>query len=60
MLFEPVYPWAGEDRTVTAPDLAISKGKGVRFANPPDIRRSIGYALKLGQDKRFIATKPGK
>ena len=25
-LFEAVYPWAGQDRRTTAPDLAISKG----------------------------------
>jgi cell filamentation protein len=62
-LFEPVYPWAGEDRTATAPDLVISKGPGdnrVRFANPGDIRRSVDYGLKLGQDKAVMASKPGE
>jgi cell filamentation protein len=26
IVFEAVYPWAGQDRLQTAPDLAISKG----------------------------------
>jgi cell filamentation protein len=63
ILFEPVYPWAGKDRTTTAPELAISKGEGgnrVRFADPPDIQRSIEYGLKLGQDKSKMAAKPGE
>jgi cell filamentation protein, protein adenylyltransferase len=40
-LFDAVYPWAGGDRLKHAPDLAISKGD-VRFADPPEIRRSVG------------------
>lgn len=62
-LFEPVYPWAGQDRAITTPDLAISKGDGksrVRFADPNDIRRSVDYGLKLGQDKTAMAAKPGE
>lgn len=61
-LFEPVYPWAGEDRLKQAPDKAISKGDGdleVRFADPPDIKRSIDWALQRGQDKKFMASNPG-
>lgn len=62
-LFGPVYPWAGEDRAATAPDLVISKGDGdnrVLFANPADIRRSVEFGLKLGQDKANMASKPGE
>jgi hypothetical protein len=47
-LFEPIYPWAGEDRRTTAPDLAISKDDAdnrVRFADPNDIQRSVEYAM---------------
>lgn len=33
VLFDPIYPWAGQDRTQTAPDIAVSKG-GVLFALP--------------------------
>ena len=32
-LFETVYPWAGQDRMQTAPDIAVSKGD-VLFAHP--------------------------
>jgi cell filamentation protein len=61
-LFDAVYPWAGEDRLKHAPDLAISKGEGaekVRFADPPEIRRCVEWALKRGQDIDVMATNPG-
>lgn len=58
ILFEAVYPWAGQDRLATAPDLAISKGP-VLFAHPEHIQRAIDYALVQGQDKGFIRDKPG-
>lgn len=59
ILFEAVYPWAGQDRLTTAPDLAISKGP-ILFARPEDIQRAAEFALKHGQDKKFMATKPGE
>jgi cell filamentation protein len=59
ILFEAVFPWAGEDRLTNAPHLAVSRGP-VIFAYPQDIRRSIDYALEHGQDKEFMAAKPGE
>ena len=59
ILFDAVYPWAGQDRTQTAADIAVSKG-GVLFAHPNDIRGAIDVALKNGQDKPFMAAKPGE
>jgi len=59
VLFDAIYPWAGQDRTQTAPDIAVSKG-GVLFAHPNDIRPAVDYALKQGQDKAFMASKPGE
>lgn len=59
ILFEAVYPWAGQDRLQTAPDLAVGKGP-VLFARPTDIRRAVDYALDKGQDKTFMAAKPGE
>jgi cell filamentation protein len=59
ILFEAVFPWAGEDRLKNAPHLAMSKGV-VIFAYPQDIRRSVDYALEHGQDKEFMAAKPGE
>ena len=58
-LFEPVYPWAGEDRAKNAPELAISRG-GVLFAHPQDIRRAVDTALTKGQDKTFMREHPGE
>lgn len=57
-LFDAVYPWAGQDRRTTAPDLAISKGP-VLFAHPDNIQRATEYALTHGQDEKFMREKPG-
>lgn len=59
VLFEAVYPWAGEDRSQNAPELAISRA-GVLFAHPKDIRRAMDIALKKGQDKEFMRQNPGE
>jgi cell filamentation protein len=59
ILFEGVFPWAGEDRLCNAPDLFIRKGT-VLFAHPNDIRRAVDYALKKGQDKPFMRQHPGE
>jgi hypothetical protein len=56
ILFEAVYPWAGQDRRVTAPDLAVSKGS-VLFARPEDIQLAVDFALDHGQDKKFVTTQ---
>jgi cell filamentation protein len=58
-LFEAVYPWAGQDRLQTAPELAVGRGP-VLFARPTDIRRAVDYALDKGQDKAVMAAKPGE
>jgi cell filamentation protein len=59
ILFEAVYPWAGQDRMQTAPDIAVSKGE-VLFAHPRDARRAVDYALRIGRDKKLMASKPGE
>ena len=58
-LFEAVYPWAGQDRAQTAPDIAVSKGS-VLFAHPNDSRAAVDHALKLGHDPAVMANKPGE
>jgi cell filamentation protein len=58
-LFDAVYPWAGQDRTRTAPLLTIRKGP-VIFANPPDIRRAVEFGLGSGQDKEIMIARPGE
>jgi cell filamentation protein len=63
LLFEGVYPWAGEDRLTNAAHLVVSKGNDTNrivFAYPHDIQRAITYALKLGQDKETMAARPGE
>ncbi len=58
ILFDAIYPWAGQDRLTNAPDLAISKGL-VLFAHPAHIRQAVDYALTHGQDRQFMRGKPG-
>ena len=57
-LFEAVYPWAGQDRAQTAPDIAVVKG-AVLFAHPRDAQAAVDYALRLGHDKDLMAIKAG-
>lgn len=58
-LFEAMYPWAGQDRTTTAPNIAVSRG-GVLFAHPQYIQNAIEHALKLGNDPKTMREKPGE
>jgi cell filamentation protein len=48
LLFGDMYPWAGQDRAQTAPDIAVSKGS-VLFAHPKDAKAAFKYALKIDQ-----------
>jgi cell filamentation protein len=59
-LFGDVYPWAGQDRLLTAPNINITKGGyGAMFAQPPYIRRVTDYALDLGRDPNVMREQPG-
>jgi cell filamentation protein len=59
ILFGSVYPWAGQDRQQTAPEIAVSKGT-VLFAHPNDVQKAVSYALNLGNDKSVMAARPGE
>lgn len=59
ILFGAIYPWAGQDRSQTTPKLTIKKG-AVIFANAPEIRAAVEYALRKGQDKAYMKAKPGE
>jgi cell filamentation protein len=60
-LFHSVYPWAGQDRSTTAPNIAIVKaGFNKLFAHPADVQKAAEYALRLGQDKAYLQTHPGE
>lgn len=58
-LFGDIYPWAGQDRSQIAPDIAVTRGS-VLFAHPNDARIAVDHALRMGQDKAFMASKPGE
>jgi cell filamentation protein len=60
-LFSSVYPWAGEDRSVTAPNIAIAKrGYSTLFAHPKSVPLAGQYALNVGQDKVHLRKHPGE
>jgi cell filamentation protein len=59
ILFGAIYPWAGQDRTQTAPKLTIKKGP-VIFANAPEIRAAVEFALRKGQDTDYMKARPGE
>lgn len=58
-LFDAIYPWAGQDRTQTAPHIAVSRG-GVLFAHPNFIQNAVDHALKLGNDPLAMREKAGE
>lgn len=60
-LFSSIYPWAGQDRSVTAPRIAIAKGGySTLFSHPAECRRAAEYALQHGQDLNYIRVRPGE
>jgi cell filamentation protein len=59
ILFGAVYPWAGQDRTQTAPKLTIKKG-AIIFANAPEIPAAVERALRKGQEKDYMKARPGE
>jgi len=60
-IFSSIYPWAGQDRSVTAPHIAIAKaGFNTLFAHPADVRRAAEYALQQGKDKSYLRAHPGE
>lgn len=59
ILFGDIYPWAGQDRMQTAPEIAVSKGP-VLFAHPRDARAAVEYGLKLGSDGPNMNARPGE
>jgi cell filamentation protein len=59
VLFDAVYPWAGQDRATTSPDIAVSRG-GVLFAHPKFIQNAVQHALSLGSDAKTMRVRPGE
>ncbi len=48
VLFCDLYPWAGQDRSTTAPGIAVSK-ESILFCHPKDCRRAVEEGLRLAQ-----------
>jgi cell filamentation protein len=61
ILFGGLYPWAGNDRRVTAPTLDISKA-GIKdmFALPGYEKMAMDYALQLASNPSTMKSKPGE
>lgn len=59
IIFSEFYPWAGQDRGLTTPNMAISKGDTL-FALPNDIQLAVSEGLRLGQTKKGITDNPGE
>jgi cell filamentation protein len=59
ILFEGVYPWAGQDRAVTAPDIAVTKA-GTWFCHPAHAQLAVQQGLRMGSDKRQMRQRPGE
>lgn len=63
-LFEDVYPWAGKDRSTTAPGKEISKGAAgspfrAEFARPDEIQRAFDCGLQMAGNARSMKEKAG-
>jgi cell filamentation protein len=59
LLFQYLYPWAGQDRGQTMPERAVIKGDVV-FCHPRDCERAVMHGLRLAQEGGRIAEQPGR
>ena len=60
-LFGDMYPWAGQDRAATAPQVAVGKaGRYDLFAHPQDASRAVEHALDMAADPARMRAKPGE
>ena len=64
ILFSGFYPWAGKDRKVLVPHLAVFKGTPqnphhTAFEQPLLIEPSIDYALELASNRARFRDRPG-
>ncbi len=61
IIFKPLYPWAGQDRSVTAPNIAITKaGYNDLFCHPQECKRAGEYALGLGNQADIFRQRSGE
>ena len=58
-MFANIYPWAGEDRSTTAPDIAITRGgEDQIFCHPVGCRLAADHALRLAEGDGILR-QPG-
>ena len=58
ILFSEFYPWAGQDRATTAPNIWIKKGT-VEFCDAVDCQRAINDGLRRGSSKEDMRQNVG-
>ena len=57
-LFWTLYPWAGTDRSVTAPNIAITKGgHKTLFAHPKSVHLAADHAFRNIENAEFSAAR---
>lgn len=59
LLFQDVYPWAGQDRSQNASDLNITKG-ALSFQLAPYVPQGVAHALRNAADSNQFKIDPGK
>lgn len=59
ILFEGFYPWAGQDRAVTASEIAVTKA-GIWFCHPAHAKLAVQEGLRIGSDKAQLRQRPGE
>lgn len=53
ILFEGFYPWAGQDRAATAPEIAVTKA-GTWFSHPAHARLAVQGGLRIGSNRGLL------
>ncbi|AJK47363.1 Fic/DOC family protein [Burkholderia plantarii] len=59
ILFSAFYPWTGQDRATTAPDIAVTKA-GTWFSHPIDACLAVEEGLRIGQNRKQLRQRPGE
>ncbi len=59
ILFEGFYPWAGQARAATAPEIAVTKA-GTWFCHPAHAQLAVQEGLRIGSDKSLMRQRPGE
>lgn len=59
ILFCDYYPWAGQDRSQTMANSAVSKGN-VLFSHPSSARLAVEHGLSMGNDSIIMVKKLGE